>query len=148
MAQNCASDAVEESRLVSARVAQQATFDVWRKSWGIVSRGTLSVSLREHSMRFHWKKESFHCHLDEIRSISVTDTKTRKKELSEKVHIMIEFKPLDLYMTEMGHSSLQLYFCNYQRTRAFQVEVASRRSEHAENSEKLRVRWDVAEVRK
>ena len=57
-------------------------------------------------------------------------------------------KPLDLYMTEIGHSSLQLYFCNYQRTRAFQFEAASRRAEHAENSEKLRVRWDVAEVRK
>ena len=47
-------------------------------------------------MRFHWKKESFYCHLDEIRSISVIDTKTRKKELSEKVHIMIEFQHPDM----------------------------------------------------
>ena len=49
-------------------------------------------------------------------------------------------------MTENGHSSLELYFCNYQRTRAFQFETAGKRAERAENLERLRVRWDVAEV--
>lgn len=95
LVQYCASDAVEESRLVSARMPQQVTFDVWQKTWGFVSRGTLSVSLREHSMGLHWKKESFHYHLEEIRSISVLESKTRRKELSGKVHISIEFQHPD-----------------------------------------------------
>ena len=85
---------MEESRLVSARIPQQITIDIWRKSWGFLSRGTLSVNLREHSLSFYWK-ETFHYHLEEIRSISVIETKTRRKELSEKVHILIEFQHPD-----------------------------------------------------
>lgn len=49
-------------------------------------------------------------------------------------------------MTENSHSSLELYFSNYQRTRAFHFETAGKRAERAENLERLRVRWDVAEV--
>lgn len=51
-------------------------------------------------------------------------------------------------MTENSYSSLELYFSNYQRTRAFHFETAGKRAERAENLERLRVRWDVAEVRK